>query len=406
MLATLPTRAQEPTPLPPLVEETPEADSGFDDEEDHEDAPKTPALPVDKAQAEAVARDAMLGGAGVLGPFMLVNVAAYVAPLLGGLAAAWSQEQANPEGPGAVVRGVVSSYAGTLVEQLTITVGSALTTGLVYVLFLPAYAGELAMMLPLTGLVPIAGTAAMGVTLLLMGGVLGYMGLVMGIALGLGVLPTFVGNVLGVMAADLAWENVNVRARSETAEPEAPDILTARIHVDRPLERLQAAGLVAAATAGAWKRAAFWSFVPVVGPTVAFALARSDVVERAEQARAVAGLTHGPGMSPVVTALLAGRTALYTVVHVALAAMVVAFVVSAVPLMGAGVALLATPSGALPAMALLMTALVVLLGGTVAGSLAGAALTVAPVLDMLIPWGTALYGVMLARGPAEGEPAQ
>lgn len=374
-------------PLPPLPDDAPPVQpappSTFGAPNDAQGAP------LDEEMARRVARDAYLGGMGVLGPIpSFVGAVGWLAPVMGGVASAWALEQAEPARGGRWMESMLAAVTASLVREFGSRAFGALLTPLIFALEIPPVlavgAGVLATgALLSSGNVPV--NTVMGVYLGAVGGALVLLAPALLVVTLFVPLTTMFTRWLAIALADVVYERLTLRK----SQPRSTDVLGARIPQERPMDTLLTAGLVAASVSGRWERSAYFEHIPLVGPWLAMGDARTAVSSRMGEARQVAGWSKGPDMGLVVDALLFSRAAVLTLgmgLFLALPAALVGvgaatFAVGALALLGPSLPVLLT---ALIALGIAYTGLAVVV--VAAGALGTVALLGAGILQDLIPW--------------------
>jgi hypothetical protein len=393
--------AQEAAPPPAEMDPPPDEDAGNPELKlappQHGNPPQVPlpgATALHAEDAAQVARDAALGGWGVLGPFGLLGFVQFVAPLVGATAAGWASQQQGEGWTGQWVRGLASAVTELLVVGvlslpivgvlLAAAVGLTVV-GVVSALLIPWWAGTTYGFSSPQFLA--APTIAGGLSLVLSGMV--YLAMPVAVALWASLAAW-----VGTKASSLVWDRV-------WATPEKRDGLGGtRIPGQPPLERLPAAGLVAAAYAGAEDRDRWVEMLPLLGPWLVLAYSTEDVAERAHQARRVAGWEDGPDVSGVARTFLAVRAFLQSggmLLNLVLAGVMVAL---GAGLAGAGLWMavsnnvgLATGLGILATVGSLLLSSVLGIGGGM--------LLLANVARVFTPWGVATRAMWDATQDAD-----
>jgi len=311
MLATWPPAllAQEFTD----VEQTEDTDDGVPEAgpETHGEgdaagaAATTPAPPVDaippsprvaSLDANAVGRDVYLAGSDVLGPLAFLPGAPLLVPALAGI---WAG-RATAEGLAPVAATpalVVAAYAGAMAFEAA-ALAAILVTGVLFAAVqVPLYAAQYALVYGWTSSLAQNGVVSIPFPLLLFYLGLGTIFQGMNFLFFITVLqvPRLAGSMARVQAGDAALGAMGRAEPSMKSQP-SPTWSTPSL-----------AGLLAMTISGSWTRSAAWSFVPVVGPFIAWKLARAGMHQRVDQAHRVAGRAPSATSAVAVDVWLATR---------------------------------------------------------------------------------------------------
>lgn len=338
--------------------------------------------PGEESEAAAVARDAALGGWGVLGPFGMLGFVQFVSPVAGAITSGWASQQQGEDWGGQWVRGLATAAT-------ELAVGTALSVPILVAL-LSASLGLLAVSVVSAILVPLwagntygfsspqflaAPTIAGGASLVVAG--LVYLTLPVGVAL----WSSFAAWA-AAKAATLVWDRV------WSTPDKRGGLRGTRVPGVAPLEKLPSAGVVAAAYAGAEDQARWVELLPVLGPWMMLAWHAQDGADRAHQARRVTGWESGADVSGVARTMLAVRAFLQSggmVLNLALAALMVAL---GAGLTGAGVWMLVSGNVQYATAAGVISTIGSLLLSSVLG-LGGGMFFFANVLRVFTPWAVA-----------------
>ncbi|MEW5848667.1 MAG: hypothetical protein AB2A00_07620 [Myxococcota bacterium] len=397
LLVVMGLMAQTPAPSPAPRTTPPSSDwgqlPGDPLEEPAQPAPQAePEIeePADAASSQQVARDAYLGGYGMLAPLLILPLGPCspvlwsMAPLLGGLAGAWAQEKAAPDVGGQWIRGSAAAYAAAL-ARLIITYAGYLVMYPVYLLtLLPYYAGVLATAGIVSWMI-VRGQPAQRWWAVYLGGV----GAALMVSSCAGflysvfyLLPYALAARVSVAAGDAVWNNVMTQQKTEPVTS-VPNPAKARLPGERPLPLPLAAALLATSARGAWERSAHLEFLPVVGPLLAAVAARKRITERLTQAAGVSGLRTHDSPQPLVDVLLFSKAFFLSALTFGLPLAALGLAATGAATIATGVVFYLSLYGSLVVAPLAIIAFVATM---VIGALALVLPLVALVIDAFTPW--------------------